>query len=55
VKIACDKADSRGPELGSEHIDMPEEVTKVDLALRRRGIRFSTKEQGMLRRPRTKL
>jgi hypothetical protein len=33
VKIACDKVVSRGPELGSEYIEVPEEVTKVDLAL----------------------
>ena len=33
VKISYDKVVSRGPELGSEHIKVPEEVTKVDLAL----------------------
>jgi hypothetical protein len=33
MKIACDKANSRGAELGSDHVDMSEEVAEVDLAL----------------------
>jgi hypothetical protein len=33
VKIAYDKADSRSAELGSDHVNVPEEVTEVDLAL----------------------
>jgi hypothetical protein len=33
VKAACDKADSRGAELGPNHVDVLEELTDADLAL----------------------
>jgi hypothetical protein len=33
MKAACDKADSRDVEFGPDHVDMPEELTEVDLAL----------------------
>jgi hypothetical protein len=33
VKAACDKVDSRRTKLGSDHVDLPKELTKVDLAL----------------------
>jgi hypothetical protein len=33
VKIAYEKADSRGAKVGSDHVDVPEEVNEVDLAL----------------------
>jgi hypothetical protein len=33
VKHACDKVDSRGAEQGSDHVDLPEDVNEVDLAL----------------------
>jgi hypothetical protein len=33
VKVACDKANSRGAELGPDHVDVPEELTDADLAL----------------------
>jgi hypothetical protein len=33
VKISCDKADSRGAELGSDHVEVPEEKIEVDLSL----------------------
>jgi hypothetical protein len=53
VKAACDKADPRGVKLGSDNVVVLEEVSKQTLHCfqRRRGIRFSTKRQGMLRRP----
>jgi vacuolar-type H+-ATPase subunit H len=33
LKISCDRADSRGVELGSDHMEVPEEENKVDLSL----------------------
>jgi hypothetical protein len=33
VKIACDKADSKDAEQGSDHIEVPKEENKVDLSL----------------------
>jgi hypothetical protein len=33
VKAACNKANSKGAELGPGHVDMPEELTDADLAL----------------------
>jgi hypothetical protein len=33
MKIACEKADSRGAKLGFDHIEVLEEVNEVDLSL----------------------
>ena len=33
VKHACDKADSRGAEQGSDHVDLPKDMNEVDLTL----------------------
>jgi hypothetical protein len=33
VKIACDRADSKGAEVGSTHVEVPEEENEVDISL----------------------
>jgi hypothetical protein len=33
VKIACDKANSRGAEVGSIHVEVPKEENEVDISL----------------------
>jgi hypothetical protein len=48
VKISCDKADSRGAELGSDHVEVLEEKNKVDLSL------FPEKKRNKILNRRTK-
>jgi hypothetical protein len=33
VKIACDRADSKGAKVGSTHVEVPEEENEVDISL----------------------
>jgi arsenate reductase-like glutaredoxin family protein len=56
MKAACNKADSKGAELGPDHVDDAEELTNADLTMlpEKERNKILTKEQGMLRRPRTR-